>query len=77
MKAVNICLKFTSVKLKKSPIEPVTTNALSIVSSSLGRHGEHEHPIAEPDGQQILLTVSQEGWSFVTVELKPQHVKDV
>ena len=65
------------MKLKKSPIEPATKNALSIVSSSFGRQGKQAHPAAAPEGQHILLTASHDGWSSAIVELKPQQLKVV
>lgn len=65
----------TSVKLKNNPIEPETKKALSMLVSSLGRHGEQAHPGVDPVGQQILLTVSQDGWSSANVELNPQQLK--
>lgn len=67
----------TSVKLKNSPMDPETKNALSMFVSSFGRQGEQTHPSGEPAGQQILFTMSQDGWSLATVELKPQQVKVV
>lgn len=69
--------RLTSVKLKNRPMEPETLKALSMVSSSCIKHGEQAQPSAEPTGQQILLTVSHDGWSLAVVELKPQQVNVV
>lgn len=64
------------MKLKKSPIDPETKNALSIFVSSLGKHGEQLQPLTGV-GQQILLTASHVGWSLLMVELNPQQVNVV
>ena len=69
--------KHTSVKLKNNPIDPLTLNAESIKSFSFGKHGEHVQSSTDLDWQQILLIASHDGWSLITLELKPQHVNVV